>query len=441
MTDYWDQMFERDPELLELMKANPGYIFEDSIESTSVSSYWSSSFLNDVDDGYAYKEILPAVAVSRYVTSGFMGVTVTDYFSFTGDNGIVDRIYEDYNDKLAEMYVKYRVSGITEWAKDTMGWGFRGQTFHLPGLEIARAAMTADIPECDNNAFPENSAMMGNSQGSRYKGEEKVLRNVTVTLAGTGVPYQLDPYTGKVGQIADYTAGDGTVTFTIDSIFGGTAMIYAVTGNQEKFDAAAGNKIVHIPEADPIDLSGEEWKLIIHSYGTDEDADDPGVSRITDVDFGKQPLAKWSDLPASEEQLEVLGVSDMKYVSGMGEYTLHFNAPAGRSGCDGAFIAYDYGRDQIGAVIVNGTELPANNAPDRVDAGSLISEGENEITIRLNSTLYGMTFAEHIGYQSGSAVYGMGPGIMDAPDPDAYYNGLLGVRIIPYIFGKDEALN
>ena len=65
MTDYWDQMFERDPELLELMKANPGYIFEDSIKSTSVSSYWSSSFLNDVDDGYAYKEILPAVAVSR----------------------------------------------------------------------------------------------------------------------------------------------------------------------------------------------------------------------------------------------------------------------------------------------------------------------------------------------------------------------------------------
>ena len=35
---------------------------------------------------------------------------------------------------------------------------------------------------------------------------------------------------------------------------------------------------------------------------------------------------------------------------------------------DGAFIAYSYGRDQVGALIVNGTELPANNASDRVDA-------------------------------------------------------------------------
>ncbi len=95
VTDYWGQMFEKDPELLELMKANPGYFFEDSIESTSVSSYWSSSFLDDVDNGYAYREILPAVAASKYVSSGFVGVTVTDYFSFTGDNGIVDRIYED----------------------------------------------------------------------------------------------------------------------------------------------------------------------------------------------------------------------------------------------------------------------------------------------------------------------------------------------------------
>ncbi len=292
-----------------------------------------------------------------------------------------------------------------------------------------------------NNAFPENSGMVGNSQGDKYKGGEKVLRNVTVTLAGTGVPYQLDPYTGKVGQIADHTAGDGTVTFTIDSLSGGTAMIYAVTGDQEKFDAAAGEKIVHRTEADPIDLSGGDWKLIIHSYGPDESSDDPGISRITDVDFGSRPLGKWAEIQAAEEQLDALGVSDMKYVSGTGEYTLTFAAPADLSGCDGAFIAYDYAKDQIGAVIVNGTKLPANNASDRVDAGSLITKGENEITVRLNSTLYGRTYAEHSGYQDAGAVYGMGPGISDAPDPDAYDNGLLGVRIIPYTYTKADENN
>lgn len=66
LTDYWEQMFARDPELLMLMMANPGNYFEDSIELISVASYWSSSFLDDVPEGYAYRDILPTVAASKY---------------------------------------------------------------------------------------------------------------------------------------------------------------------------------------------------------------------------------------------------------------------------------------------------------------------------------------------------------------------------------------
>ena len=720
VTGYWDQMFEKDPELLELMRANPGYIFEDSIEATSVSSFWSSTFMDDISADYAYRDILPAVAAGRHMTSGFMGVTVTDYYSFAGDNGAADRIYEDYNEMLADLYVRYRVSGIADWARDTLGWGFRGQTYHLPGLEIGRAAMAADVAECDNNAkgdgirylagtanitgqdyltmeamtgptigyasmddvltelgqnysggvnrailhgtpytrtfngynsewpgwlpfgagsygssytyreaywkdfatetgfmsrvqavlqngsagidlavlidkentfdfqsgnrfqklldsgysynlvsesvldsgnatvsggvlaaagpsykavivdrvhvispagirrlteyaqaglpvvlfdskinraygsdasaddevaaagillaslenvmavdreeeipaalealgvtsrarydaaqlettmyrdatdgtcyyylynnaFPGNAGMMGNSQGDIYKGEGKTLRGVTITLTGNGMPYQLDPYTGKILKISDYTSNDdGTVTFTIDSIPGGTAMVYAITGNSEAFDAVADGEAVHIVEHEPIDLSGEAWHLVIHSYGPGGDSDDPGVSRITDVDFGTRPLGKWAEIRATEEQLESLGVSDMKYVSGTGEYTVLFTAPADWSSYSGAFIAFEYGKDQIGAVIVNDTELAVNNASDRVDAGALITEGQNQMTVRLNSTLYGRTYVEHSGYQEAGADYGMSLGFRDSPDPEAYYNGLLGVKIIPY---------
>jgi len=720
VTGYWDQMFEKDPELLELMRDNPGYIFEDSIESTSVSSYWSPTFLDDTDADYAYRDILPAVAASRYITSGFMDVTVTDYFSFAGDNGAADSIFEDYYDMLADLYVRYRVSGVADWAKDTLGWGFRGQTYHLPGLEIGKAAMAADVAECDNNAkgdgirylsgmtnitgknyltmeamtgltigyvsmddvltelgqnysdgvtrailhgtpytrtfngfnaewpgwlpfgageygssytyreaywedfstetgfmsrvqavlqngdaridlavlidkentfdfqsgnrfqrlldrgysynlvsesvlnsdniivsggvlaengpsykavivdqvhvislagihrlmeyakaglpvvlldseinraygsdastdaevaaagialanlenvrvvateeeipaalealgvisyarydtarlettmyrdavdgtnyyylynnaFPENTGMMGNSQGDLYKGEEKALRDVTVTLTGKGVPYQLDPYTGKVSRIDAFTSNDdGTVTFTIDSLFGGTAMIFAITGNTEAFDAVAEGKVVHIAEHEPIDLSGEAWHLVIHSYGPDGDSDDPGMSRITDVDFGIRPLGKWSEIDATEEQLNTLGVSNMKYVSGTGEYTVLFTAPADWNNYSGAFITFEYGKDQIGAVIVNGVRLTANNASDRVDAGALITEGQNTITVRLNSTLYGRTYVEHSGYQTAGADYGMNLRFKAPLDPGAYYNGLLDVKVIPY---------
>ena len=724
LTGYWDQMLEKDPELLELMKANPGCIFEDSIESTSVSSYWSAAFPDALEDDYPYRDIPPVIAAGKYVSSGFKGVKTTEYFSFAGDDGLADRIYEDYNDFLAGLYILHHVSGIANWARNTMGWGFRGQTYHLPGLEIGRAAMAADIPECDNeskgdgiryqagtasitgqayltmealtgptigyvsmddvltelgqnysdgvtrailhgtpytksfngfnsewpgwlpfghdsygssytyreaywedfgtetgfmsrvqavlqhggakidlavlidresafafesgnrfqelldsgysyhlvsesvlchenavvsdgvlaaagpaykaiivdrvhaispegihrlaayaraglpivlldsdisrtygsdtaadaevaaafaaiaglenvraaatreeipaalaalgvtpwaqydaphlettlymdaadgtnyyyvyhNALPENTGMMGNSQGDAYKGEDKALRNVTITLTGSGVPYQLDPYTGAVAQIADYSAGDnGRVTFTVDSIYGGTAMIYAVAGNTEAFDAAAVGKAVHVAEAEPIDLSREAWHLVIHSYGPDETSSDPGVSRITEVDFGARPLGKWADIQATEEQLGLLGVSDMKYVSGTAEYSLTFTAPENWSSYAGAILSFEYGKDQIGAVIVNGAELPANNASDRVDVGALIHEGRNELTIRLHTTLYGRTYAEHSGYREAGAEYGMNP-VMFAPlDPEAYFNGLLGVRIIPYCFQK-----
>lgn len=720
LTDYWEQMFARDPELLMLMMANPGNYFEDSIELISVASYWTSSFLDNMPDGYAYRDILATVAASKYITSGFMGVTVTNYFTFTGDDGLADRIYEDYSDRLAELYVKHRVAGIGDWAKKTVGWGFRGQTFHLPGLEIGRAAMVADVPECDNNAkgdgiryqagtvnmigrevlsmeamtgpaigyanmgdlltelgqnysdginravlhgtpytktfngycsewpgwlpfaagsygssftyreaywpdfatetgfmsriqavlqkgvakidlavlidkensfdfesknrfqklldsgysynllsesvlghpnavvsdhvlapegpaykalivdhvnvislaalqclldyanaglpiimlgsnfqrvygsnraadnevaemyvqlasldnvrvvvteeeilnaltelgvsshakyyipqleatqyqdatdgtnyyylynnaFPNNSAMMGNHQSDRYKGEDKVLRNMTVTLEGDGVPYQLDPYTGQVAQIADYKVGAAGVTFTIDRISGGCAMIYAVTPDESTFSQMAGQKISNVEEKKPIDLSGEKWQLIIHSYGPDPNSQDPGDSEVTDVDFGILALGKWCDMQATNEQLDRLGVSDMKYVSGTGEYTISFSLPDNFGENDGAFIAYSYGRDQVGALIVNGTELHANNASDRVDVGTLLTVGQNTLTIRLNSTLYGRTYFEHSGYLDKGAIFGMGEGVLDAPVPGTYYNGLLGVSIIPYV--------
>ena len=726
LTDYWEQMFARDPELLMLMMANPGNYFEDSIELISVASYWDSSFMDIMPDGYAYRDILPTVAASKYVTSGFMDIVVTNYFYFTGDDGLADRIFEDYYDLQAELYVKHHVTGIGDWAEKTVGWGFRGQTFHLPGLEIGRAAMMVDVPECDNNskgdgiryqagtanivdkeilsmeamtgpaigyanmgdlltelgqnysdginravlhgtpytktfngfcsewpgwlpfaagsygssftyreaywpdfatetgfmsriqavmqkgvakidlavlidkessfdfesknrfqklldsgysynlvsesvlghpnavvskgvlapegpaykalivdhvnvislaamqrlveyanaglniillgsdinrvygsdraadiqvsemyarvaglnnvrvaateeellnvltelgvtshakyhipqleatlyedvtdgtnyyylynnAYPDNSDMISNHQSDRYKGEDKVLRNVTVTLEGDGVPYQLDPYTGKVAKMAAYKAGAERVTFTIDRMSGGCAMIYAVTPDESTFSKVAGKKISNVEEKKPIDLSGEKWQLIIHSYGPDPDSQDPGDSKVTDVDFGMQALGKWCDIQASNEQLDMLGVSDMKYVSGTGEYTISFTLPDDFGTGDGAFIAYSYGRDQVGALIVNGTELPANNASDRVDVGTLLSVGRNTLTIRLNSTLYGRTYFEHSGYLDKGAVYGMGEGIMDQPVPGTYYNGLLSVSIIPYIAkAKDD---
>lgn len=722
VTDYWDQMLENDPELKELMEANPGYIFEDSIESSSVSSYWASTMMDDIADDYEYKEILPIIAASKYISSGFMGVTVTDYFSFTGDDGLVSRIYEDYNDKLADLYVKYRVNGMTEWTKDSLGWGFRGQTYHLPGLEIGRAAMLVDVPECDNmskgdgiryqsgtmnltdrdyltmeamtgpfigyatmddvltelgqnysdgvtrailhgtpytktfngynsdwpgwlpfgpsmfgssytyreaywkdfsnevdymsriqavlqngdakidlavlidkestfdfesgnrfqqlldngwsynlvsesvldhenavvtegrlaadgpgykalivdevsmisskgldrilqyaedglpiivlnsninrvygseleedaavtekfasllemdnvvkcdsaeeldaalseagissyadydaaqlettlyvdpedgtsyyyvynNAFPENSGMMGNNQGTFYKGEDKAVKNAELTFAGEGTVYRLDPHTGMIYEAADAKDnGDGTVTFTLDCLYGGDSTIFAVSTDAEAFADAQPEVKKEESSLEAIDLTGEAWNLVIDSYGPDDASDDPAESKITTEDMGTCGLGKWADLDVSKEILDSFGVEDMKYVSGTGTYTLTFDVPETWGDSTGSVLAVSYGKDQIGSIIVNGTALTPNNASDHVDLGTLLVPGENTLEIRLNTSLYGRTFVENSGYEG--AEFGMNPEFMGPIDPDAYYNGLLEVQVQPYSIAK-----
>lgn len=752
VTDYWDQMFEEDPELKELMEANQGYIFEDSIESSSVSSYWAAGLQDDAAD-LEYGDILSLVAASRYTGSGFGGSTLTEFFKFDNDDGLSDRIYEDYNTLLADSYVKYRVSGVTNWAHDTIGWGFRGQTYQLPGLEISKAASVADVPECDNmskgdgvryqsgtynvndkdyltmeaitgptieyatmddvitelgqnysdgvnrailhgtpyaktfngynsewpgwlpfgvgsfgsaytyraaywddidtetsymsriqavlqkgtaqidlavlvdkestfdfesgnrfqnlldsgysynliseailesenayvedgklapegpafkalildrvntfdvenmekvieyaksglpvivydstfgkvygsnveddavlaekfaellemdnviqassvedvkqaladvnvtpyaqyetaqlettmytdkadgsnyyymynNAYPENSGMMGNDQASEYKGEEKVIKDAVVTLAGKGVPYKLDTHTGKITQVGAYTVNDDdTVTFELDELYGGDSVIYCVTEDTENFPVEsvyvteadgdvvrtedgvalrsneAGNYTFTLSDGteasadvekalDTLDLTDDSWNLLIHSYGPSEDENDPSVSKITDVDFGEQKLGKWKDIEATEDQLNELGITDMLYVSGVGEYTTTFTLPEDWSDTTGAYLDVTYGKDQIGEITINGTVLDANNASDRIDLGGYLVSGENTLTIKLSTTLYARMYATNSGYEGRD--FGMGTGFMQPEDPEAFYDGLLSVALTPY---------
>ena len=317
-----------------------------------------------------------------------------------------------------------------------------------------------------NNAYPENSGMMGNDQASEYKGEEKAIKDAVITLAGTGVPYKLDTHTGEITQVGAYTVNDdGTVTFEMDELYGGDSVIYCVTEDTENFPAEsvyvteadgdvvrteegvalrsneAGNYTFTLSDGteasadvektlDTLDLTEASWNLLIHSYGPGEDENDPSVSKITDVDFGEQKLGKWKDIAATEDQLNELGVTDMLYVSGVGEYTTTFTLPEDWSDTTGAYLDVTYGKDQIGEITINGTALDANNASDRVDLGGYLVSGENTLTIKLSTTLYARMYATNSGYEGRD--FGMGTGFMQPEDPEAFYDGLLSVTLTPY---------
>ena len=121
---------------------------------------------------------------------------------------------------------------------------------------------------------------------------------------------------------------------------------------------------------------------------------DPSGSDITTVDFGTQALGKWVDIPATAAQLAELGVDLMRNVSGTGEYTLTFTTPDGWSETTGAYLDVTYGKDQIGAITVNGVTIQANNASNQVDLGGLLVPGENTLTVKMSSTLYGRMYVE-----------------------------------------------
>lgn len=181
---------------------------------------------------------------------------------------------------------------------------------------------------------------------------------------------------------------------------------------------------------DTLDLTDASWNLLIHSYGPGEDENDPSVSKITDVDFGEQKFGKWKDIAATEDQLNELGVTDMLYVSGVGEYTTTFTLPEDWSDTTGAYLDVTYGKDQIGEITINGTALDANNASDRVDLGGYLVSGENTLTIKLSTTLYARMYATNSGYEGRD--FGMGTGFMQPEDPEAFYDGLLSVTLTPY---------
>ncbi|MCL2735935.1 MAG: Ig-like domain-containing protein [Propionibacteriaceae bacterium] len=337
-----------------------------------------------------------------------------------------------------------------------------------------------------NNSFAGNTGMMGNAQGKNYKGSSLNIVNATVTLTGTGVPYELDARTGAITQVGQYTVNaNGTVTFTIPQLNGGDSIIYALTTNTADFptvgdhvtavqpatgasivrtdeglalrSATAGTYTVTTSASDTmsvtvpttvgaIDLSNQAWDLTIHSWGPKYPTNviatsgqaawssiDPSESIVTTVDLGQHPLGNWEDIVLTTDQQAALGVPSMDYVSGVADYSTTFTTPSGWTSDTGAYLDVTYGWDQVGSVTVNGTVFTPDNASDRIDIGSALVQGSNDIVIELSSTLYARAVYENSGYanQKGHLPLTIS-GMFGGGGAQPYWNGLNTATLTPY---------
>ena len=220
----------------------------------------------------------------------------------------------------------------------------------------------------------------------------------TVTLAGEGAPYLLNPADGSITAVADYEQGDGTVTFDM-SLDEGDLVIAAVSAD-EQFSSNAAAQVVNKTEKDTVELGGDQvWTLDLDSYSADDSAEnteedgtliDPTQSKITSLSL-ETPLVTWENLGLSDEQLSTLGIEKAAAISGTGTYSIEVEVPDYGTETVGAVFNYEYNKQynnitEITVTNADGEEytfngINANHA--YYDLGTVLKPGTNTITIKV----------------------------------------------------------
>lgn len=256
---------------------------------------------------------------------------------------------------------------------------------------------------------------------------------VTLDKAAQENIYKLDAYTGEITEITDYQDnGDGTVTVQLE-LEPWDAAILAVSPSDDEFEAAGAKAQAEKKEGMTVDLTDADWNLTIRSYSPTKLNDDAAApfykSTVTDLECKTVKLGLWEDLKLSTEQLASIGITAEKYaalvddynngghlikgnylagedklaayISGIGYYTteIDWNQDA-----DGAYLYLNH-RDEgktgdaqvnmdmimeVTVVNANGEKTTIdkiNPLSDRIDLGEALSQGKNEITVKLTSTL------------------------------------------------------
>lgn len=201
--------------------------------------------------------------------------------------------------------------------------------------------------------------------------------SVDVTMNGSGKPYRLDPWSGDVTILSDYTDnGDGTITLSI-SLEDGCACVIAITENAEMFPKAEPEKEIHPLDSIPLDgpwqLEVTSYRPGIHALYGAEDYDPADMELIAIDAVHLDALQPWSS------------IDGLKGISGIGVYSTTFRLG---DEADGAVLDLGDAFDSILEVSVNGHTIRSiNQISHKVDLGEYVMSGENELTITTASTL------------------------------------------------------
>lgn len=202
-----------------------------------------------------------------------------------------------------------------------------------------------------------------------------------ITLKGKGSPYRLDPWTGEITAMTNYTDnGDGTITLNITAK-DSDPLIIGITADSSVFGTVTEAVDLASMEASKISLDESPWTLDVVSYQPGEAALDSSSEDYNPNDVAKVSLDTIS-LDSLKAWPEIKGLEN---ISGQGVYTtaVTMEAPV-----DEAVLSIGNTYDSILYVEVNGNVIDTINQITReVKIGSYLKEGENTISIKTATTL------------------------------------------------------
>lgn len=313
---------------------------------------------------------------------------------FVGKLPCISTSYSEDNAAVAEMaqqlLAKENVIQIADGAD-------LGQA--LEGLGVTPAA---DKAEADTAVLPIHRTMDNGELYFFYNSSEQET-TFTVTMQGSGAPYQLNTWTGELVPLANYTTDGRSVTTTV-TLTGNDAILFGIgPAFGDGYEVHATDSSVPVTYQDgrltaqvsengefsvetnsgksyrssvsglpsPIEIG--DWDLKVESW-TSGDPDDAAVTDKSMIFDGHADAVAWSEIDG-------IGSS----VSGIGTYTTTF--PMEDTTALGATLSFD-GVGETFEVYLNGTKLPAaNQVTKQVDLGGFLKQGENTLTVVVASSL------------------------------------------------------
>ena len=245
--------------------------------------------------------------------------------------------------------------------------------------------------------------------------------DTTVTLEGSGTPYTLDTFSGKITPIAQYTRTPNTVSVRVNLGRDATTVI-ALTGSPQSLGLAAAERSVASTTADSAVRSGSQLLIRSAQAGTYTTTLDNGRTATTTLGAAPaaidltaatwhldaedwQPQSPYGTLGTAATltnkvpvSLDLAGlkawpdIPQLANASGIGLYSTTVNLPAGWDSSYGAVLRLGQVTDTF-RLTVNGQTVGINAVDPVVDVGPYLKAGANTITVRVATTLNNRLFA------------------------------------------------